>query len=266
MIVYPNIFCAKRTRPQWHNGTKGGKSKIEKLIEKIISIIYPPKCGICGKLDENFLCKKCVIMLKNELKSQINENNNYNKSNNVNLDEQTGFFIDEKINEQYFIQHIYFFKYEGIIRKIILDYKFNEKSYLYKTIVNFLLKDKKIFEILKFYDIIIPVPISNKRKKERGYNQSLLIAREISKLTDIPYTNDCLFKIKNIIEQSKLNKEDRIQNVQGVYKLKNEDVLQGKNILLIDDIYTTGSTVRECCKTLKQANIKEIGVLTIAKD
>ena len=78
-------------------------------------------------------------MLKNELKGQINENNNYNKNKNVNLDEQTGFFIEKKNNEQYFIQHIYFFKYEGIIRKIILDYKFNEKSYLYKTIVNFLL-------------------------------------------------------------------------------------------------------------------------------
>ena len=227
-------------------------------------MIYPPKCGICGKLDKNFLCKKCEIMLKKELKNQTKDNNNF--KNNVNLDEQPRFFIEEKNNQQYFIQHIYFFKYEGIIRKIILDYKFNEKSYLYKTIVNFLLKDKKIFEILKFYDIIIPVPTSKKRKRERGYNQSLLIAREISNLTGIPYTDNCLFKIKNIIEQSKLNKEDRMQNVQGVYELKNKKILENKNILLIDDIYTTGSTVKECCKTLKLAEIKEIGVLTIAKD
>ena len=227
-------------------------------------MIYPPKCGICGKLDKNFLCKKCEIMLKNELKNQTKDNKNF--KDNVNLDEQPRFFIEEKNNQQYFIQHIYFFKYEGIIRKIILDYKFNEKAYLYKMIVNFLLKDKKIFEILKFYDIIIPVPISNKRKRERGYNQSLLIAREISNLTGIPYTDNCLFKIKNIIEQSKLNKEDRMQNVQGVYELKNKKILENKNILLIDDIYTTGSTVKECCKTLKLAEIKEIGVLTIAKD
>ena len=246
------------------NGTKGGKAKIEKLIEKVIDMIYPPKCGICGNLDKNFLCKKCEIMLKNELKNQTKDNKNF--KDNVNLDEQPRFFIEEKNNQQYFIQHIYFFKYEGIIRKIILDYKFNEKAYLYKMIVNFLLKDKKIFEILKFYDIIIPVPISNKRKRERGYNQSLLIAREISNLTGIPYTDNCLFKIKNIIEQSKLNKEDRMQNVQGVYELKNKKILENKNILLIDDIYTTGSTVKECCKTLKLAKIKEIGVLTIAKD
>ena len=246
------------------NGTKGGKAKIEKILERIIDMIYPPKCGICGKLDKNFLCKKCEIMLKNELKNQTKDNKYF--KDNVNLDEQPRFFIEEKNNKQYFIQHIYFFKYEGIIRKIILDYKFNEKAYLYKTIVNFLLKDKKIFEILKFYDIIIPVPISNKRKRERGYNQSLLIAREISNLTGISYTDNCLFKIKNIIEQSKLNKEDRMQNVQGVYELKNKKILENKNILLIDDIYTTGSTVKECCKTLKLAKIKEIGVLTIAKD
>lgn len=182
------------------------------------------------------------------------------------LENKSKITIEQKDRQQYFSQHIYFFKYEGIIRKIILDYKFNEKSYLYKTIVNFLLKNKKIFKILEVYDIIIPVPISSKRKKERGYNQSLLIAKEISKLTGIPYQNKCLFKTKNIIEQSKLNKEDRIKNIQGVYQLKNENLLKDKKILLIDDIYTTGSTAIECCKTLKKAQLQKIDVLTIAKD
>lgn len=70
-----------------------------------------------------------------------------------------------------------------MIRKIIIDYKFNDKSYLDKTIVNFLLKNKKFFEKLKSYDTIIPVPINKIRKKERGYNQSYLIAKEISNQT-----------------------------------------------------------------------------------
>ena len=153
-----------------------------------------------------------------------------------------------------------------MIRKVILNYKFKNQSYLYKTIVNFLLKNEKFFEILKSYDTMIPVPISRKRRKERGYNQSELIAREIAKRVEIDYNNQSLFKTKNIIEQSKLNKEERQRNIQGVYELHNQKLLQNKKILLIDDIYTTGSTVNECARILKQAQPKSISVFTLAKD
>ena len=153
-----------------------------------------------------------------------------------------------------------------MIRKIIINYKFNSKSYLYKTIVNFLLKNRKFFQILKSYDTIIPVPISKKRRKERGYNQSELIASEISKNIEISYVNQCLFKTKNIVEQSKLGKEERLKNIQGAYQLYKPEIIKNKKILLVDDIYTTGSTVNECSKILNQAKPKKIGVLTIAKD
>mgnify|MGYP004680576015 CR=1 FL=1 len=216
-------------------------------VSKILNLIYPQICGMCGKINKNSLCKKCEIELKKQVENQIINNG-------------------EEIQDKYFNELMYIFKYEGQIRKLILDYKFNEKSYLYLTFVNFLLKNKKIFENIKNYDTIIPVPISKKRKKTRGYNQSLLIARKIAKLTDLELMNNCLVKTKNIIEQSKLNKEDRTQNIQGVYKLKNKQLIENKNILLIDDIYTTGSTVNECSKILKQGNPKKIGILVLAKD
>ena len=129
-----------------------------------------------------------------------------------------------------------------------------------------MLKNEKIFENIKKYDKIIPVPISKKRNKERGYNQSMLIAEEIANKTNLELVNNCLIKTKNIIEQSKLNKEDRQQNIQGVYSLQNERLITNKKILLVDDIYTTGSTVNECCKILQQANPKTMGVLVLAKD
>lgn len=168
--------------------------------------------------------------------------------------------------ENYYNNHIYFFKYDGIVRKILINYKFNEKSYLYKTIANFIIKNKRFCEIIKSYDIIIPVPISKKRNKERGYNQSYLIARQIGKHFNIKVENKCLIKHKNIIEQSKLGKEERQKNIIGVYSLKNSNRLENKKILLIDDIYTTGCTANECCKTLIKANIEYVDILTIAKD
>ena len=149
---------------------------------------------------------------------------------------------------------------------MILDYKFNEKSYIYVSFVNFILKNKKIFQILKSYDTIIPVPISKKRMKERGYNQSLLIARNLSEYLNINLCTNCLYKTKNIIEQSKLNKEQRKQNIQNVYQLKNKQIIKEKKILLIDDIYTTGSTVNECSKMLKIGQPEKIDVLVLAKD
>lgn len=134
-----------------------------------------------------------------------------------------------------------------------------------------MLKNDFFFENFKSYDTIIPVPISKKRKKERGYNQSLLIAKELVKQVNkekktLSLCVDALEKIKNIVPQSTLDKENRLQNVQGVYQLKNKEQLIGKKILLIDDIYTTGSTVRECAKVLQQVDVEKIDVFTIAKD
>lgn len=131
---------------------------------------------------------------------------------------------------------------------------------------NFLLDNKNTFQIIENYDIIIPVPISRQRLKERGYNQSELIAKEIAKNTQILLITDCLYKKKNIEPQSKLDKESREQNIKDVYTIKNKEKLLNKKVLLFDDIYTTGSTANECCKMLKQANPYKIGVMTIAKD
>lgn len=129
-----------------------------------------------------------------------------------------------------------------------------------------MLKNENFCNFLRSCDIIIPVPISKKRNKQRGYNQSLLIARELSKKANIELVNNCLYKTKNVIEQSKLSKEERIENIQDVYEVKRQGKLVNKKILLVDDIFTTGSTANECCKMLNEANAKEIYVLTIAKD
>ena len=219
--------------------------QVRRILLNIIDMFFPQVCGICGILNENSLCKKCELKLEKIAKCEIEEKNK---------------------DEFNFEELIYLFQYEGIIRKLIIDYKFNEKAYLYKTILNFLLKNKKILKKIKTYDTIMPVPISKKRNKERGYNQSLIISKEISKIIGLSHISNALIKNKNIVQQSKLNKEDRIKNVQGVYDLKNKQRLTKRKILLVDDIYTTGSTVNECCKILRKANLEKIGVFTIAKD
>lgn len=214
------------------------------LYKKIENFIFPPCCLICGKLGKDIYCKEC--------KKQI-----YKKA----------LFKVENKNELYFEKHIYIFLYKDIIRKLILDYKFNDKSYLYKIFLRIIIKNEKICGILKKYDIIIPVAIHKKRKKQRGYNQSELIAKQISKkIQKLKYESNILIKIKHTIPQSTLTKKQREQNIKNVYKIKNKEKIENKKIILFDDIYTTGITANEISKILKENGAKEILVLTIAKD
>ena len=227
-------------------------------VPKILNFIYPPVCGICGKLNSDFLCKKCEKILESEAVFGVDKYKNIKrKKENIKNN-----FNDKK----YFDEHLYIFLYQGIIRRIILKYKFQEEAYLYKTFVNFLLKNENFFENIEKYDTIVPVPISRKRLKSRGYNQSELIAKEIAYNSNSILETGCLYKVKNIVEQSKLNKEERLKNIQGVYELVNKEKLYKKKILLVDDIFTTGSTVNECAKVLRNASPRKIGVFTLAKD
>ena len=213
------------------------------FINCAINLIYPNVCGVCDKICKSDLCKKCELKLK----------------------EKAIFKIDKYKNKN-FEKHIYLFKYEGIIKERLIKFKFNEKPYIYKCFVNFLIKNEKICRFLKSYDIIIPVPIHYNRKVTRGYNQSTLIAKEIAKNLNIEYNDKILYKKVNNKPQSTKNKEGRIANVIGVYFVKNEEKLLNRKVLLLDDIYTTGSTVNECSRVLKLAGANKIDVITIAKD
>ena len=136
---------------------------------------------------------------------------------------------------------------------------------MYKTFAKLILKNEKICGILKSYDIIEAVPMYKKRKNERGYNQSELIAKEIAKHIEGIQYKKILKKVKNNERQSLLSKTARIQNVKGVYEVQESKIIKDKKIILFDDIYTTGSTAEECAKVLKLNQAKEVVVLTLAK-
>ena len=218
------------------------------IFDTILDLIYPQVCGICGRVNKNSLCNSCNVKLNKEFIFSID---NYSKDINKNFNE-----------------HCYFFKYENLIREQIIALKFHEKPYIYKTISYFLKNNKKSFDYLEKYDIIIVVPISKGRKRERGYNQSLLMIREISQIINAKIIMNVLYKMKNTVPQSSLNKKQREENAKGVYKVINCNNIKNKKILLVDDIYTTGSTINECANALIQNGInkEQIGALTIAKD
>ena len=202
-------------------------------------------CGICGKLDPKSLCNKCKIKLQKNAICKIE---------------------DYKNTSSYFDEHIYLFQYNGEIRDAILKYKFDEKSYIYRTFLEFIKNNENICAQIKKYDIIIPVPISKKRLNTRGYNQSSLIAKNLAKELNIEYSEKILIKTKDNKPQSEMKQDTRKSNVSGVYKVINKERINNKKVLIVDDIFTTGSTVDECARVLKDNNAESIGVFTLAKD
>ena len=216
-----------------------------KFSDKILNILYPPVCGFCNKFNDNYLCFNC----QNKI--------NHLKISNVDDYQSTNF---------YFKKHFYLFKYEDEIRKQIINYKFNEKSYLYKTFSQLFKSNLTFKKFISDYDCILSVPIHKKRMHTRGYNQSKLIAKDIAIYFDKPYYDDVLFKIENIVAQSTLDKNARQVNVVNAFKVRNYEKIIDKKIIVFDDIYTTGATTNECAKMLIDSGAAEIGIVTIAKD
>ncbi len=213
------------------------------FINSALDYFFPPICGMCGEINENYICNNCYENIKKIKKCVINEYNNRN-----------------------FSRHLYIFRYEGIIRNKIIEYKFEDKGYLYKMFAKIILSDKKTCNFIKRYDVIIPVPISKKRKKKRGYNQSELVANELAQKLNQDIWTDIIIKKKDNKPQSELNKLERIKNVEDIYEINKPIEVKNKKVLLLDDIYTTGSTVNEIARKLKQNQTQEIGVITLAKD
>lgn len=227
------------------------------LIDKVLNFLFPPVCGICLKKEENWICDECRRKLNSDLK---NKTININKNKKEEIDKKSC-----KTNN--IIKIFYLFEYKDLIRKKIIEFKFNDKSYLYKTFSNIILKNKKVCNLLNSYDIIIPVPMFEKKKSKRGYNQTELIAKEISKSLNIKFNNNILFKVKENKAQSLLNYYERKQNVIDVYKVNELEIknVNNKKIILFDDIYTTGFTIKECIKELEKLNPQKIDVLVFAK-
>lgn len=221
---------------------------IKSIIESALNVFFPPKCGICGKIGESYLCNKCKTLQAN---LQINEY--------------------EMVCNKYFDETLFIYEYKDTIRDAIINYKFNDKSYISRTFALAMCDNNRVNEYIQNYDYIVPVPLSKQRLIKRGYNQVELIIKMYIKNKEkcniIGVYN--LIKKTEITPQSTLSKKERASNVIGAFSVNESSTYcfdTTKKILIVDDIYTTGSTINECTRVLKEFGFKEIGVLAIAND
>ncbi|HLF85702.1 MAG TPA: ComF family protein [Nitrospiria bacterium] len=160
----------------------------------------------------------------------------------------------------HFTKHIYLGPYEGILSDIIRLFKFKKKAALAYPLSYLLCrKIKDIPEI----DIIIPVPLHPRRLRFREFNQSLLLSRLISNHINRPVLKDVIVKNKDTLPQVRLDGDKRRINMKNVFSITEDYLVNKKRVLLIDDVFTTGSTVNECSKILKKSGAYSIYVLTL---
>ncbi len=213
-----------------------------KLKQIAVNCIFPNKCILCGKLinidETNGICEECGKTLP--------------YLNHVVCLSQFG--ADNGFSMLY---------YTDSVKNLAYRFKYEDDGYCARVLgckMGLFFLKQNLFSA----DIIIPIPIHWKRKKTRGFNQSDILAEEFSKICGIPVCPDAVKRIKNTSEQHMLSPSMRAENVKNAFSVTNQEAVKNKTVLLIDDIYTTGSTINECTRTLTEASAKNVRFFTMS--
>lgn len=213
-----------------------------------LELLFPKSCLNCAK-PGTYLCQDCLSLI------DIPEN----------------IFLSSKILSAVFIASDY---NNFIIKKLIHQFKYqpfakNLSETLASLIILYFNNFKKPPQFYtgpnKQEFLLIPIPLSPNRLKWRGFNQAKEIAKHLSKFLKIPLASNVLIKTKETLNQTDLLKEQRKQNIKNTFVCQNKEIIKNKNIILVDDVFTTGATMEEAAKILKQSGAQKIYGIAVAK-
>ncbi len=194
-----------------------------------VQFLEPPWCDICGTPDVTGLCDECATSPPR-----------YGKLRSIAF-------------------------YHTTLQQTIHLFKFEKKKVLAQYIIQLINAHIPVDCEMAEYGFVLPIPIHKKRLRERGFNQATLLANGIATVEDIPVLTDTLVRKRHTVAQSSLDREARQQNIVGAFEVRNPDIISGKRLLVIDDVFTTGATIREAVSELWTADPAEIDVLTLAR-
>ena len=217
-----------------------------------IDFFLPRFCPSCKKKlseTEQCICDECFSTIKRVGEQRL-ENEFYRKFSSTKIISGfTSLFIFEK---------------DKALQSLIHSFKYNKRflnaKFLGNLIGNGLGKQIKDWNI----DIILPVPLHHLKKAERGYNQSEFIVKGLSSNLKIPYASKALKRVRFTETQTAFNLAEREKNISNAFKVRNKKKIIGKNILVVDDVITTGSTIKECGKALLEGGAKSVYACSVA--
>lgn len=224
------------------------------IKDSLSDLLFPPACLCCGRplvVEEKLLCLACVQSLPKTNFHQMQENPVLEKfKGRLSVNRATSF--------------MYFTK-KGKLQNLIHQLKYKGKPEIGVFLGALFAEDLARSEWLDSVDYILPVPIHRKKRRVRGYNQAAMIAKGISQYTDLPILpKQTLIRIKHTESQTQKHGLDRLNNVKGVFSLKQAPILKGEHVLIVDDVLTTGATLESCALEVLKGHPSAISLATLA--
>lgn len=218
---------------------------------KWLDFFFPRKCPVCGnrlELDEHPLCLKCNIGLPRTMFWEHPYDNPMAKM-------YWGKIPVEKVAAYFY------FRPKSSVASLVYGVKYHGRANIAVELGEMLVDEMEGF--FDDIDCIVPLPISIKRRMKRGYNQGDMIARGISKATGIPVVRYAVIRKSFERSQTHLTREERRENVSGVFVLKDADALKGRHVLLVDDVITTAATTISCAEEILKAEGVKVSILSL---
>jgi len=234
--------------------------------EFLFNLLFPIQCLNCQK-EGDWLCPDCFSLID----IAVHQFCPFCRPQKIVLDGQTCTFCkrSQKLKGLFSASSYKDF----IVKRLILQFKYEpfvkELSQPLSSLIlqHFRMLDHPpVFFRDKTGFVLIPVPLHRRKLKWRGFNQAEEIAKRLSLVLKIPLIPDVLFKIKETQPQVELTAEMRKENVKGVFVCRNENSIKNKKILLVDDVFTTGATMEECARVLKDGGAKEVWGVAVARE
>ncbi len=230
----------------------------------LLRILYPAACILCRLpllLEETYLCSLCAQKIKPIQAPKCIRCAHPLPPYGI----YKSLCSSCRSERAYYHRGFALVPYEEPVKKVFHQIKFQKKIWLLKIFTEMLREVPNSIEF-KNYDVMIPVPLDRKRRRERGFNQASVIAQMLkrsSRKNSIKVWD--LLRKRNTLPQSQLRREERLHHLKGAFSLKKRGSVRGKQVLLVDDIFTTGSTINECAKILKQDGAERVDFFAIAR-
>lgn len=231
-----------------------------RIIEKILDWMYPRRCVFCDSLlakREKYLCQRCCKKIPQNIKEPRCKK----------CGKQLQIMEQEYCYDCMHFSHMYdygmgLFLYQDPLKSALMRFKFNGRKEYGKFLGNLMVRYGGSFIQQIQPQVIIPVPVHRRKLYTRGYNQAEVLAREISRGFSIPIRTDLVLRKKFTMAQKELNKKERKKNLEKAFMVKKE-AGEYRSILIVDDIYTTGSTIHAIGKQLKAQGVRHVYFLSL---
>ncbi len=235
------------------------------IFQGLIDLIYPKICLVCrtklkstGSVD-NLVCPECWSKIKRNAPP-------FCSSCGRHLEKPLRNICTSCIKKPlHFDRAVSPCIYEGAIKDLIHEFKYRNKDYLGVTLSRLILDFIDEYNLkMDFFDFFIPIPLHRARLREREFNQADILAKQIALKLNKVLLPDALLRRRNNRSQTNLEDKERFNNVKEIFSINKNVLIKGKNILLIDDVLTSGATCSEAARTLKNAGANIVFALTLA--